>query len=69
MTQNSRLLKHNFYLENLIVGLVFYWIRIELYISLRLAVLQTLCEYVFVEVLTISFQSTSQTSWVTFSVA
>ena len=69
MTQNSKLLKHNFYLENLIVGLVFYWIQIELYISLRLAVLQTLCEYVFVEVLTISFQSTSQTTWVTFSVA
>ena len=69
MTQNSKLLKHNFYLENLIVGLVFYWIRIELYISLRLAVLQTLCEYILVEILTISFQSTSQTIWVTSSVA
>lgn len=69
MTQNSKLLKHNFYLENLIVGLVLHWIRIELYISLRLAVLQTLCEYILVEILTISFQSTSQTIWVTSSVA
>ena len=56
-----------FHLVNLIVGLVFCWIRIKLYISLRFVVLQTLCEYVLVEVLTISVQSTSQTTRLTSS--